>query len=431
MPPFAKSAPPPAAAREALYRPAASGALFWEFLRIGWSVLSIHKFRSALTVSSIAIGTFSIVVMSSLVTSGTTTLVRGLEDIGGARMVLLLPKSPEKTEKKRASYAHGLYLADEIALRGRVPHLRHVGILARMGSPEATRGSMPPMRVDLIGATAEFLPMFRMNLSGGRGLNAEDVAGSRRVAVIGQKVATTLFGTDAKAIGQNFRVGDEYYRVVGVVQEVKRLAKLAFDWNEFVAVPVTTFGPRTIGPILMVMDEPRHNDLARRVAGAVLDARHDGVDDFKIFDFSQMMGKLQFIFALAHLLAGLISSVALIAGGIGIMNILLVSVSERVREIGIRKAMGASDLAIRRQFLFESALLSFLGGTFGAALGCVATIAAGPLIRWKAGDWVTALSFGGIVAALVASILLGVFFGLVPARKAGRLQVVECLTATG
>jgi putative ABC transport system permease protein len=119
----------------------------------------------------------------------------------------------------------------------------------------------------------------------------------------------------------------------------------------------------------------------------------------------------------------------------GVMNILLVSVSERVREIGIRKAIGASDQAVGMQFLFESALLSGLGGAVGAALGCLGVFLAGVIINAQsdAGEagWVTVVSQPALVAALVSSVLIGVFFGLVPARKAGKLQVVDCLRAAG
>jgi putative ABC transport system permease protein len=132
----------------------------------------------------------------------------------------------------------------------------------------------------------------------------------------------------------------------------------------------------------------------------------------------------------------LIASVALLVGGMGVMNILLVSVSERVREIGIRKAIGASDQAVGMQFLFESALLSGLGGAVGALLGSAGVFIAGVIINaqgdGEGGDvWVTVVSQPALLAALVSSVLIGVFFGLVPARKAGKLQVVDCLRAAG
>jgi putative ABC transport system permease protein len=143
------------------------------------------------------------------------------------------------------------------------------------------------------------------------------------------------------------------------------------------------------------------------------------------------MEKMEAVFSVMHLIAGLIAGVALLAGGIGVMNILLVSVSERVREIGVRKALGAPDRAIGLQFLFESALLSGLGGLLGVALGCAGVVASGPLIRMKAEAWVAVISIGASTGALIASLLIGIFFGLVPARKASRLLVVDCLRANG
>ena len=241
-----------------------------------------------------------------------------------------------------------------------------------------------------------------------------------------------MFANPEAAVGQILRVGTDNVRVVGVLGEVKRLGvRFGFDWNDFVLVPITMFGPRTQGAIIMVTTGAEHNDLAKRIAVAILKDRHHGVDDFQAFDFAVIMEQLDKIFSVMHLIAGLIAGVALLAGGIGVMNILLVSVSERVREIGVRKALGAPDRAIGLQFLFESALLSSLGGLLGALLGCAAALLSGPIIRTQTDAWVAVISFGAVAAALVASLVIGVFFGLVPARKASRLLVVDCLRAAG
>ena len=189
--------------------------------------------------------------------------------------------------------------------------------------------------------------------------------------------------------------------------------------------------------MLLVTEGMQHNDVVKRLAAAIISDRHNHVDDFKVFDFGVVMEKFYGVFRVMQLIAGLIASVALLVGGMGVMNILLVSVSERVREIGIRKAIGASDQAVGMQFLFESALLSGLGGVVGAALGSAGVFIAGddhqrPGGRWgRPGPWISVVSQPALVAALVSSVLIGVFFGLVPARKAGKLQVVDCLRAAG
>jgi putative ABC transport system permease protein len=406
--------------------------LIFEFLRVGWTVLTMHKFRSALTVVSIAIGTFSIVVMSSLAASGTTTMTRGIEAIGGARMVIVFPKDPEKAQKKRSSYTRGLTLDDVNALRGRVPNVQYLTMLNGMGDREFRTEANRPMRADLEMGNEEFIGAFGMKLVAGRNIDEQDLIGGRRLAVIGHGVAKQLFESPEAALGKMVRGGADSFRVIGVLDEVKRFGvRLGFDWNDFVLVPLTAFGPKVQGALMMVTTGSEHNDLAKRIAVTILRDRHHGVDDFEAFDFAVLMEKMEEVFSVMHLIAGLIAGVALLAGGIGVMNILLVSVSERVREIGVRKALGAPDRAIGLQFLFESALLSGLGGLVGAALGCAAALGTGPLIRMKAEAWVAVISIGAVTGALVASLLIGIFFGLVPARKASRLLVVDCLRANG
>jgi putative ABC transport system permease protein len=406
--------------------------LFIEFLRVGWSVIGMHKFRSALTLLSIAIGTFSIVLMSSLAASGTTTMVKGLEDMGGARMVLMFPKAPEPGERQRTSHLDGITAADAEALRGRVPHVVQVGLFSGREDREFQYGDKVAPRTDMVVGDDVFLSAMGLPLAAGRFFNAADLAAGARVVILGHLTAKALFDNPAVAIGKVIRSNGESHRVVGVVADVKRFGiQLGFDWDDFAAFPITTEGQKTQGALIMVTDAGAHNDIAKRVAAVVLRELHNGVEDFQAFDGAIIMEKMNEVFRIMHLIAGLIAGVALLAGGIGVMNILLVSVSERVREIGVRKALGAPDHAIALQFLFESALLSGLGGLVGAVLGCIGALASGPLIRTQAQVWVAVISFGAVGAALVSSLLIGIFFGLVPARKASRLLVVDCLRAAG
>ena len=150
-----------------------------EFLRVGWTVIRMHKFRSALTLLSIAIGTFSIVLMASLASSATATIAQGLEDLGGARMIMFFPKQPEKAEKKRASYSRGLTVDDADALRGRIPYVRYFEVHRGMGDREVSDASQqglagaPPVRksADLVAANQDFFGAFGMNIAAGRALH--------------------------------------------------------------------------------------------------------------------------------------------------------------------------------------------------------------------------------------------------------------------
>jgi putative ABC transport system permease protein len=155
--------------------------------------------------------------------------------------------------------------------------------------------------------------------------------------------------------------------------------------------------------------------------------RHRGVDDFEIWDFNRFMAQVQQIFVTMQAIVGLIAGIALIVGGIGVMNMMLVSVSERTREIGIRKALGASPGAIASQFLCEAAVLSGTGGLVGTAAGVLFAIASAILIEKLQPLWIGVVSWPAVVIALVVSILIGVSFGFFPARRAGRLDPVEAI----
>jgi putative ABC transport system permease protein len=404
-----------------------------EFLRVGWTVIRTHKFRSALTVLSIAIGTFSIVLMSSLASSATATLFHELEELGGANMVIFFPKRPEKAERKQASYTRGLTREDGEALRGRVPYTRQVLLYNPMGSREVALAGVGEQRkrADLVAGNQDFLAGWRMSLAAGRPIDLEDLSGRRRVAVLGHGLCQALFASPEQALGQVIRAGTDSFRVVGVAREVKRVGQLGFHWNDFLLAPLTTLLEDRTGLMVLVTESSTHNPVVKNVAAAIVAARHNQVDDFVVIDFGKLMDQFYKVFGVMQLIMGVIASVALLVGGIGVMNILLVSVSERVREIGIRKAIGASDRAVGIQFLFESALLSGLGGLVGALLGCGAALLAGVIIRRGEESWVAVISSPGLAAALVASVLIGLFFGVVPARKASRLQVVDCLRAAG
>jgi putative ABC transport system permease protein len=406
--------------------------MFWEFLRMGLGVLGAHKFRSALTVLSITIGAFSVVVMSSLAKSGVATIARGIEDIGGARMVIFFPKAPERAERKRASYFRGLTVEDGEALRGQVPRALLFEMHSEIGRRDVRLGASEPKSADLVAANQDFLATYTMKLAAGRNLDREDIDGHRKVALLGDGVAQALFSSAESALGRVVRVGVESFRVVGVVSKVKRFGfQFGFDWNDLVLVPLSLRGPENQSALIVVTEGSEHNEMAKRVAFALLSHRHRGVDDFQVFDVGAMTEKFYSVFRIMQIIVAFIASIALLVGGVGVMNILLVSVSERVREIGLRKAIGASDVAIGAQFLFESALLSALGGLVGVSGGALAAQIIGRIMRSREESWVPVLSLEAVVGALCASVLIGIFFGVLPARKASRLTVVDCLRAAG
>jgi putative ABC transport system permease protein len=406
--------------------------MWLEYLRIALKVLRSHKSRSALTVLSITIGAFSIVLMTSLADSGLKTLWAGVEEIGGARLMAVWRKPPDAMESKQMSYSRGLTREDADALRD-LPHLRLLTenvTLRKTVHSDAGR----QVNTDVVGADAAFLPFFHYRLAAGRGIDPEDLAGRARIAVIGDEMADKLFGKGEQVVGRNVTLFGVHYRIVG------RLAKLdrwgvgfGWKWDEVVTVPMTTLADDAARDVearrsvFMLTDDPKHNEIVKRMMNARLLDRHHGIDDFAIFDFEKRVAGFLQVFVIMKVIVALLASIALVVGGVGIMNIMLVSVSERVREIGIRKALGASPSDIGRQFVVEAVLLSSFGGGVGVGLGIMATLGGCALIRMYKPSWVTSISHPALIAALVVALVIGLLFGYFPARRAGQLDPVQAI----
>ena len=178
---------------------------------------------------------------------------------------------------------------------------------------------------------------------------------------------------------------------------------------------------------LVKTDDPSHNEIVKRIMNSILSSRHHGVDDFEMFDFSRIMDKWDSLFFVMRIIVGFNAGIALLVGGVGVMNMMLVSVSERVREIGIRKALGAAPRDILWQFLFESIVLSGSGGLVGVVAGVFSAAGASALIRHFKPMWLSVVSPGAVIAATTVSLGIGVLFGFVPALRAARLSAIEAI----
>jgi putative ABC transport system permease protein len=407
--------------------------MWLEYLRIAAAVLRAHTFRSFLTITSITLGAFSIVLMTSLADSGLRTLFAGIEELGGSRLLSVWRKQPEAMEARQLSYARGLTRQDAAALRD-IPHLRDITQLVVLRNRVLQADSGLQVGSDVIASDARFFPFFRYTVAQGRVFDEHDVAQHARVCVIGDLLADKLFGKGVQVVGRSVRHLGSRCKIVGRLVKVERWGiRFGWQWDEILATPLETISDYTAKDIdsarqlFLQTTGAEHNDAVKRIMNARLMERHHDVDDFAIFDLEKRLQGFFQLFLIMKIIVGLISAITMIVGGVGIMNIMLVSVAERVREIGVRKALGASPQDIGRQFLVESMLLSLAGGVVGILLGVAATIGGSRLIAHFKPSWVMVISEPAMIASAVVALVVGAIFGYFPARRAGNLDPVQAI----
>ncbi|MDB4941335.1 MAG: Macrolide-specific ABC-type efflux carrier [Labilithrix sp.] len=403
---------------------------FTENLRLAAGAVAATRGRSALTVLSITIGAFAIVVMSSLAESGLVTIARGVEELGGARIVLVATKEPVRGEAKQNAYVRGISLVDRERTFRDLPHVEGISMYTVLGKRDATSGSVSRARTDLVASDARFFDVFHMRVARGRAFTEEENRGQAALCVIGHKLAAQI---DGDPLGQHLTVGPFRCRVSGVLADNDRFGVgFGFDWTDLVIAPaeaVANVEPevRTEAEILVRTDSPGSNEAVKRLVNARLVARHPGVDDFQIFDFRGVMKRFDTIFGTMELIVALLAGIALLIGGVGVMNMMLVAVSERVKEIGLRKALGARPREISAQFLTEAIILSLAGGAVGVGAGLAASIGASAVVAHFLPSWQRSLATGPTITALVVSIGIGVVFGWLPAQQAARLDPTQAM----
>ena len=402
-----------------------------EYVGVAVRALTAHKFRSLLTVSTITLGAFSIVFMSSLATSGLTTLVRDIESLGGARLILIMPKIPERVPDKGSVSPGRFTPGDREALFQALPFTTARTMFGSFDRTDAQNPRGDFMRTDLVGADAAFFDALNLRLEHGRSFTEDENRQRARVCVVGYEVAQKLYG--GRAVGRWSTVDGRRCRIIGQVAKVDHWdVSFGFEWLNFVAIPLETIAEtrpevRSEVHLQIQTEHVSKNDIVKRIANAILVDRHGGVDDYWIWDLSAAVKRLKSVFAVMEAVVGLIAGIALLVGGIGVMNMMLVSVSERTREIGVRRALGASPAAISTQFLYEAMVLSGMGGILGAVLGVLAAVGANTLVRRLQPVWVGEISTGAVGVAVLVSVLIGLGFGFFPARRASRLDPVEAL----
>ena len=400
--------------------------MYKESFLMAWASLVANKMRSILTMLGIIIGVAAVIALGSIGNGVKQDIQNSISSLG-SNLLMVMPGAPRTPGvRPTAGSMKSLKVADYEA----IAKLDGVKAVSPM-----TNGAYVVIyqnknwTTSVSGVNANYLDVNNWTMKSGRFLSNKNIQNRERVAVVGKTVAKNLFG-DEDPVGAEIRVKNIPFRVIGVLNS-KGSGAMGNDQDDMVIIPYTTAMERVDGidylrMLYVVAKDENGIDRLQSDIENLLRVRHGikdtNLDDFNIQNMNSIMETMEETTGTLTLFLGAVAAISLIVGGIGIMNIMLVSVTERTREIGIRKALGATYFVIVTQFLIEAVVISLMGGLIGIALG----IGASKLISLASG-MSTVISVPTIVLSFAFSMAIGLVFGIYPARKAAKLNPIDAL----
>ena len=403
----------------------------WRFVKEAIESLNANKLRTGLTMLGIVIGVAAVISMTAIGQGASSSITSSIESMGSN--LIYVSRAWENANPQALTMAD----AEAIIESGGAPSV--LAVAPSVSTSRTVVYSDDSISTTVMGVTPDYESVRNTTVSSGRFISDEDIDANSTVAVLGSDVVEELFGSEIGVIGQKIRISNMLYEVVGIL-ETTGSSSMGSSGDNQIIVPITTALSRLVARsnandevdmISVSATDSESIDSAISEITSLLRSRHDigsdEDDDFNIMSMESVTEAATSITGVLTVFLGGIAAISLLVGGIGIMNIMLVSVIERTKEIGLRKAVGAKNNDILMQFMVESLIIGLVGGILGVVLGWGLTLVIKNIAAAASYDLTPAITLGSVLLAVLFSVGVGVVFGIYPANRASKLEPVEAL----